>query len=95
MVKRLFKKASEQVVRNCEYYRVAIQQELDHRSRLLMKYSQPFSPRDGSFRYPSPQTPSSHGNKEGAHGNPYPGQNGTIKPRISKNKFHTLDETFV
>ena len=33
MIKRLFFKSSEQVVKNCDYYRVALQQELDHRRR--------------------------------------------------------------
>ena len=60
MVKRLFKKASEQVVRNCEYYRVAIQQEIDERARLRKVHSiqqKPFSPQmPSTFRYPSPPT---------------------------------------
>lgn len=34
MIKRLFKKGSEQIVRKYEYYRVALQQEVDERQRV-------------------------------------------------------------
>ena len=40
MIKRLFKKASEQVVKQYEYYRVAIQQETEERARQQARVTQ-------------------------------------------------------
>lgn len=40
MIKRLFKKASEQVVKQYEYYRVAIQQETEERARQQARVAQ-------------------------------------------------------
>ncbi len=111
MVKRLFKKASEQIVRNCEYYRVAIQREIDERARATSVQQHSYSPHPHStFRYPSPteaHEPRPHYNQQTSHNREFverinsggkvdfPVQNGTIKPRLSKNQIQNLEETFV
>lgn len=40
MIKRLLKKGSEQIVKQYEYYRVAVQQEIDERLRQQNQYAQ-------------------------------------------------------
>ena len=90
MIKRLLKKGSEQIVKQNEYYRVAIQQEIDDRLReeraLQLRQFQPhYDPGLGMHASPSP------------YGFPEPEPTGGTRqqPRLSDSDFQGLEETFV
>ena len=55
MIKRLFKKASEQVVKQYEYYRVAIQQETEERVRKQSRFT--LNQQQQLSHHPQPKSP--------------------------------------
>ena len=102
MIKRLLKKGSEQIVKQYEYYRVAVQQEIDTRIRqrhraamqktIQRQLAQEYRP--PPLLLPAYQEPSLDGGRYGPfHEEPRARQ---LQPRLSDSDFlQELEETFV
>lgn len=102
MIKRLLKKGSEQIVKQYEYYRVAVQQEIDtrirqrHRAAMQKTIQQQLAQeyRPPPLLLPTYQEPSLDGGRYGPfHEEPRAGRR---QPRLSDSDFlQELEETFV
>ena len=102
MTKRLLKKGSEMIVKQYEYYRVAVQQELDTRIRqsraAMQRATQHQLPQE---HRPPPLLPPPYPNHQlAAYCGPHSSffeepRAGKQQPRLSDSHFHGLEETFV
>jgi len=100
MTKRLLKKGSEQIVKQYEYYRVAVQQELDTRIRQRNRAAMQRAIQQEHRLPPLLPPPYPPNHKMMVYGGPHSSffeepRTSKLQPRLSDSNFHGLEETFV